>query len=359
MTTVDRYLARRTVGLLLRTLIAFVFLYVFIDLLTHRDLDIARFDVPWNIVAAYYVSFSPQIVFQVAPFALLVAALLVVGDAAQHNEITAMLAGGISLRRLMRAPVIVAFVFSLLILAVQETFGAAALAKSAEIEEDYFSANPDLERQGISWASLSGGWTCHINKFNRIALTGEDVIMHLHTEESVEQIEARRIYWDEDAGQWMLEDGVWLKFDPNVEVMAPSKIRQEAAPITESPDNLFAMEQSAETKTARELARDIMAARDRAIPTSAMQVAYYAKFAQPVLSFVMVFLAIPFAVRLQRGGIAVSFGASIVIAMIYIVLFAVSVSLGQAGRIPPMAAAWTPNIMFLATGLILFWRTPT
>ncbi len=359
MTIVDRYFARRTIGLLLRALLAFVVLYIFIDLLTHRDLDFAQFDVPWSIIASYYLSFSPQIIFQVAPFALLVSVLLVIGDAAQHNEVTAMLAGGVSLRRIVRAPVCVALIFSASLFTAQETIGAKALARSAEIEQDYFSSNPDLERRGISWAHLSGGWTCHINKFNRIALTGEDVIMHLHTDENVEQIEARRIYWDEVAGAWFLEDGAWLKFDAAVERMMQTAIRQREAPITESPDDLFAMEQSANTKTALELARDISSARNRAVPTSAMQVAYYAKFAQPALSFVMVFLAIPFAVRIQRGGLAVSFGASIIIAMIYVVVFAVSVSLGQADRIAPMTAAWAPNVLFLATGLFLLWRTPT
>ncbi len=359
MTMVDRYFARRMIGLLLRTLVAFVFIYIFIDVFTHRDLSIVRFDVPWKIVAAYYISFSPQIIFQVAPFALLVSALLVLGDAAQHNEITAMLAGGVSLRKLVRAPILVALVFSLALLAMQETIGASALARSAEIDDDYFSVNPDLERHGISWASLSGGWTCHINKFNRIALTGEDVLMHLHNETSVEQIEARRIYWDETAQAWYLEDGVWLQFDPDVEVMMPTAIRQQVAPIRETPDDLFAMEQSANTKTAFELARDIAAAKERAVPTSAMQVAYYVKFAQPALSFVMVFLAIPFAVRIQRGGLAASFGTSIIVAMVYMVVFAVSVSLGQADRISPMVAAWAPNVLFLATGLFMFWRTPT
>jgi lipopolysaccharide export system permease protein len=359
MTIVDRYFAKRMITLLIQSLIGFVFLYVFIDLLTHRDLDIIRYDVPWTVVLTYYISFSPQIVFQVAPFALLVSVLLVIGNAAQHNEITAMLAGGVSLRRLIRTPVCIALAFSASLLAVQETIGASALRRSAEIEDVYFSTNPNLDRPGISWANLSGGWTCHINKFNRIALTGEDVIMHLHTEESVEQIEARRVYWDEDALAWFLEDGVWLEFDADVAVMKPTAIRQQVAPIKETPDDLFAMEQSASTKTAFELASDIASARDRAVPTSAMQVAYHVKFAQPALSFVMVFLAIPFAVRLQRGGLAVSFGTSIVIAMIYIVVFAVSVSLGQAERLAPMAAAWTPNALFLAVGLVLFWRTPT
>ena len=56
--------------------------------------------------------------------------------------------------------------------------------------------------------------------------------------------------------------------------MLSTVIRQQVAPLKETPDDLFAMEQKATTKTALELARDISAARDRAVPTSAMEVAF-------------------------------------------------------------------------------------
>ena len=141
--------------------------------------------------------------------------------------------------------------------------------------------------------------------------------------------------------------------------MRPQTIRQQVAPIRETPDDLFAMEARATTRSAAQLANDIEAARERNVPIDAMRVAYHTKFAQPALSFVMIFLAIPFAVRLRGGGLAASFGTSIVIAMIYIVVFSAFVALGQAGRLSPITAAWAPNVLFLVTGLILCYRTPT
>ena len=73
----------------------------------------------------------------------------------------------------------------------------------------------------------------------------------------------------------------------------------------------------------------------------------------------MIWLAIPFAMRLRRGGLAISFGASIAVAISFLILFVIGMTLGHVDRLPPLAAAWLANGVFLAIGLVLFYRTPT
>lgn len=348
-------------GALLRAVFALCLVYVLIDLLTHRQIDIRKFDVPAGVVVQYYLNFLPDVLQRIAPFALLIASLLVLGDAAQNNEVTAVTAGGISLRRFVRVPIVLALLFALGLFAMNETIGTRAAAEAERIERAYFSSTVRSERKGISWTNLSGGWTCHIGKFNRIALTGEEVLMYLRTPDEVQQIQARRIYWDGEREQWFLEDGIWCRFDAGVTMLLPGdrRIRRQPAPFTEKPEALFALEKPAETRTAQQLKSDIESAEQRSIPAARLQVDYYAKFSQPILSFVMIWLAIPFAMRLRRGGLAIGFGASVAIAIAYLLLFSISTSLGYAERLSPPVAAWSANALFLAIGLILFWRTPT
>ena len=359
MKTLDRYLLRRMTGSLIRSLFALVSIYILIDLLTHRDINIAKYDVPAEVVVRYYIAFIPQILYRVAPFAVLITGLLVLGDAAQNNEITAVLAGGISLRRLVVTPLLVCLAFSVALFAFNETVGAVAAREANRIEKGYFSQKPEVQRKGVSWANLGGKWTCHIDKFNRIALTGEGVLMHADEDGVFEQIEARRIYWDETLSQWILEDGRWYTILDDVTAPPGLRIRQQTAPFNESPDELFALEEPMETKTSKELMNDILSAEKRAVPASTLWVDYHAKFSQPALSFVMIWLAIPFAMRVRRGGLGISFGISIVIAIAYLLVFSVTMSLGHADRLSPPIAAWLANALFFAVGAVLFWRTPT
>ena len=95
------------------------------------------------------------------------------------------------------------------------------------------------------------------------------------------------------------------------------------------------------------------------VPAQRLLVDFHTKFSQPAIAFVMVWLAIPFAIRVRRGGVAIGFGASVAIALVYLTLFGIAVTLGDAGRLAPSLAAWLTNLVFLAGGITLFLKTPT
>lgn len=361
MTILDRYLGTRLLATLIKVMASLVLLFILVDLLTHRRGDIARHDVPWLVVIQYYAAYTPTILYehQVAAFSMLIAALLVLGSAAQNNEVTAALAGGISLRRLVLVPIIISLAVAVGVFAMQETVGATARRQAETLEARYFSKG-GATRAGISWPDLTGNWTCHIMKFNRKALTGENVSMHSIRDDAVELIQARRIFWDPDRGKWMLEDGRWFTFFPknNWDYVVP-RITQRAAPIIETPEELFALEQAPETKTVAQLAADIRRAGRHGMPVQGHWTDFYAKFSQPALAFVMIFLAIPFAMRLRRGGLAIGFGVSIAIALAYLILFRIGMGLGHIERVPAPVAAWLATVVFLGAGLEMFRRTPT
>jgi lipopolysaccharide export system permease protein len=362
MTTLDRYFLQRCTVAVVKALFALVFVYILVDFLAGRQIEIRKHDVPFVAIIRYYAAFLPQIIGRVAPFAVLVSVLLVFGDAAQNNEVTAALAAGISLRRLTLVPMLAALGFSGLLFCLQESAGVAAARELSRIESNYFSRTNIKGRAGVSWARLGeGDWTCHIRKFNRAALTGEGVLMRSIRDDALELIEARRIFWDDAQGKWLLEDGQWNVFSPDSSqrVEPTRRITQTAAPIRETPAELFAANEAPETKQPWALADDIHRASDRGAPTGALWVDYYTKFSQPAVSFIMVWLAIPFALRIRRGGLAISFGTSIGIAVAFLLVFLVCVTLGKVDRIPPFAAAWLANALFMAAGLVLYYRTPT
>jgi len=363
MTILDRYFGARILSTLIKTLVSLVLIFVLIDMMTHRRSDIFKYEVPWHVVILYYTAFVPQILckFQMAAMAMLISALLVFGNAAQENEVTAALAGGISLRRLVRMPMIIAALLAVAVFALEELVGAKANHTVENIENRYFSKSTNNKRLPISWANLKGDWTCHIMKFNRTALTGEKVLMHSIRNDAVEQIQAHRIFWDPERNRWILEDGLWSIFDlTNPEWQREGfRITQWPAPMLETPDQLFALEEPADTKNATQLVADIRRAEHYDVPTHGAWTEFHAKFAQPTLAFIMIWLAIPFAMRLRRGGLAIGFGVSIVIALAYLILFRVTMGLGLVGRLSPPVAAWLANAVFFAIGLILFRRTPT
>lgn len=361
MKILDRYLGRRMAAAFLKTAVALVLIIIAADLVTHRSDNIIEFEIPWLVVAQYYLAMIPQILgqYQVAALSILIAGLMVLGGAAHDNEVVAALAGGIGLRRVMMMPAAVALMIALASLLMTETFGPVANRRAYAIESQFFANTKDNTREGVSWAHLSGDWTCHIGAFNRLALTGTDVLMDRITPDELVRIHAERIYWEPERGQWLIENGRRETFLRAQRLQRVERITQEPAPIQESPDDLFAIEQPVQTRTGAEHAAVIRAAEARNMPVESQWVYFHARYAQAALPFVMIWLAAPFALRLRRGGIAVGFGVSIAIALSYIIVFWVFMGLGVVGKLPPVWAAWSANLLFLATGLTLFKLTPT
>ena len=361
MKVLDRYIARRMAAAFVKTAIGLLLIIVATDLVTHRSDNILDFEIPWTIVAQYYLAMIPQFLgqYQVAALAVLIAGLMVLGSAAHDNEIVAMLAGGISLIRIMAMPAAVALLVAAGSLVTSETVGPAASRRAYAIEGQFFANTKENTREGISWAHLDGDWTCHIASFNRLALTGQDVLMDRIGPDELVRIHAARMYWEPERQQWLLENGRWETYNKLTNGKRTERITQRPAPIAETPDELFAIEQPVETRTGAELAAVIRAAEARNMPVQSQWVYYHARYAQAFLPFVMIWLAAPFALRLRRGGLAVGFGVSIAIALTYIIVFWVFMGVGVVGKMPPVWAAWAANALYLGAGLILFWRTPT
>ena len=362
MTVLDRYLAGRLLSTFIKVVLSLVLLVSLIDLVVTRQNVIVRYQVPWTVVLQFYLTFAPTILFEfhAAAISLLVAALIVLGRAAQDNEILALLAGGVSLRRIVRAPVLVALLVSFLVFAVQESYGVSASKLHRHIQGKFFSKVTDRTRHGVSWTNLGDGWTCHILKFNTRANSGQDVYLHAFRDKRLEEIRAKRIFWDESQSRWFIEEGRRAVFDQDKEwEIISTRITQEEAPFQEAPEKLFALSVSAQEKTATDLAKDIEDARSLGVPVRDHLVNYHVKFAQPALCFVIIWLAIPFAIRLRKGGIMISFGISTMVAIAYLVLFTLGAGLGYMGTLPPPVAAWTANVLYLAVGLLLFSRVPT
>jgi lipopolysaccharide export system permease protein len=362
MTVYDRYLLKNLFVTFAKVLVSLLLIFVVVDVITHRQDNIINYGIPIGIVLRYYLDFSPVVLFQyqVAAVAVLISALMVMGRAAQDNELTACFAGGVGLWRVARAPIFFALLTAIGAFVIEDQWGSKATENAYALESRYFLRASDSHRQGVSWTNLNGEWTCHIMKFNRKALTGQDVYLYSKSPEKVQEVRANRIYWDDASAQWILEDGRWVTFNPQVGwEQEIARITQTPGPFLESPQELFALEHPPETKSAKELLGDLHYAEALNIPVTVQWVSFHGKFARPAVCFLMVFIAIPFAMRVRRGGVAVGFGLSIAIALAYMLLYYAGIGLGYINTLPPFAAAWMANAVFACVAGVLCFRTPS
>jgi lipopolysaccharide export LptBFGC system permease protein LptF len=108
-----------------------------------------------------------------------------------------------------------------------------------------------------------------------------------------------------------------------------------------------------------ELSRQIAALEDSGYDTTRLQVAFHSKLAQSAAPLVMVLLGLPFAFQVGRRGSLYGLGVALLLVLFYWATNAVFNALGVETVLPPIAAAWVPNLLYGFAGsyLMLFVRS--
>lgn len=83
------------------------------------------------------------------------------------------------------------------------------------------------------------------------------------------------------------------------------------------------------------------------------------KFAFPLITFVMAILAIPFALTTARRGALTGVAVALGIAVAYTIVSSLFEAMGNLSQLPPLLAAWSPDLIFALVGGYLVLKVPT
>jgi LPS export ABC transporter permease LptF/LPS export ABC transporter permease LptG len=378
----DRYIAWAWVGHLALVLLAFVSIFVLADFMDLFD-DIQQNHVKGKVVFHYYGFFLFQIVFLVAPVAVLVSVLVTLGVLARRNEVTAMKAGGISVYRAV-APVIgMGLLASLLLYGLQEfilpiTNKAASMDKnvikgrppqsSDQFDRRWILASDDrfynydylVSRPGRRRPGLADGAAR-----TEFALYGFSIYdVDPDTWDLRERLYAGRATWNPDERTYDLERGWWRSTGPNpsfhtFDVETVRAVSDSPGGQIEPPSYFKREDRPSDTMGFGELRGHIRSLASRGFDVAKFEVQLHRKLAFPMVGVIMTLLGIPFSFVVARRGALYGIGISIVIGIVYWACLGVFEALGNNALLHPALAAWAPNLIFASAGLYLLLTLDT
>lgn len=352
----DRYIARSYLGKFALVLVAFWSLFVLVSFMDLFD-DIQVNKVKGAVVLHYYAFASPSIVQLVTPVAVLVAVLITFGVLARRNEVTAMKAAGISVYRVALPALAMGLLVSLLVFAASEY----VLPPMNRLAKEDFNVIKGRPRKTASlldrrWLLGNEGQVYHYDALSGSTLYGLTVYGISASKGSLRDIlYASRAVWN--GVSYDLERG-WRR---TLEGASPGfrEFPQVKTREIEAPDHFSQEEREPEMLRFEDLRKHIRSLQGLGLDVTPLRVKLHSKLAFPLVSLVMTLLGIPFSFVVARRGALYGIAASIVIAIIYWACLAVFDALGNNAYLPPLLAAWAPNLLFAAAGLYLMLTLDT
>jgi len=342
-------------------MVAFLFLF---EIFTFFELaeDIRRHNVSFVVVVNYFRYLVPYSVYQFTPLGALVAVLVTLGILSKNNEIVAFKASGISLYRLALPLFLAGLAIALALLVLDDTYLPYANQRQDAYRNIIKGKPPQTYTRPQRWIFGENSKIYNYDLFDpNLQLFGGLSVVELdpNTFQMKRRVFATRAQWLDNEKAWALESG-WVRdfSDGTVEKYTPFKVT--SLPELVEPPSYFNREViQAFQMSRRDLRRYIQGLQVAGFDVSSLTVQWHKKIAYPLIAPISMMLAIPFAIlvgsRGAIGGIALGVGIGIT----YWAIAALLEAMGGIGQLPPMLAAWSPDLIFFFLGLYFFLKMPT
>jgi LPS export ABC transporter permease LptG/LPS export ABC transporter permease LptF len=358
--TLDRYVIREFLKLLLLVLAATAVLFIVVDLTDTVD-DINAYEVPFEVVASYYRYLLLQVVNLVLPISVLIATLITFGALSKNNEVTAIKANGISLYRIALPVVVIAVVVAIFSYFFQDFVLPYSNQRVAELRSRIKGrVTPSAVSDERQWVFGKGRYIFSFLAYEDRTKTLSDVqVLEFHPEEFRM---TRRIAAEEarfDGTGWVFFNGWMRSFGDDGGSSYTPIARPVRLHYTERPAYFQVEAKLPDQMTWSELRRYVHNLKRLGYAAHEPTVRLWEKTSWPFISVIMALIALPFSFKMGKRGAMYGIGIALFLAFVYWVLFGLFTKLGEVGSLPAVLAAWSANILFGLAALYLFLRVET
>jgi len=310
--------------------------------------------------AEYFFFQVPVVAYRLVPILAMLAAILAISSLSRESEVVAMRAAGVSLYRIAWPILQAGMGLSLLLflfgeMVIPQFHHQADFIKQTRIR--HREANEKLRTRNI-WLRGEGGRIYYARHFVPASSTLEGVTWFDFdpTFRMVSRTDAQRMVWED--GRWRIENSVERHFLTGGEV----EVKHIATAVRTFPEGLKAFRRVKKRPgdmNLVELRRYIRRTAAEGGDVVKLRADLHAKLAQPFSVAILTLLAIPFSIHRPRsGGAGRSMALGLGLALAYWFLLQVGLSLGHAGKLPPVVAAWIANLFFIALGTYRLLHLP-
>jgi LPS export ABC transporter permease LptG/LPS export ABC transporter permease LptF len=368
----DEYVMRSYATNFILSLGAFALLYVvftFFELMG----DIVRNQTPFIIVGKYLFNLIPFIINAVTPLCSLLAVLITFGALNRASELTAMKATGISLYRVVAPILVLAAVLAAALFSFDESYLPDANRRQEQLRAQIKGKpaqtflNPD--RKWISGQTNKAGEPERIFYYqafdpdpDHYAFADLTVFeFDPQTFTLQRRIFAKSVRWDPSVNSWIFENGWQRTFTgENVCQGCYHPFTVSTFPeIHEQPGYFKKEYKLSDEMSYGELSHYIADLRQSGFDTVKLRVQLANKISVPFITLVMAIIAVPFAVSMGKRGGLIGIATAIGVGIAYLGIANLFSSMGDISSLPPLLAAWSPDLLFGIAGTYLLLRTPT
>lgn len=355
MLLIDRYILKLFLLYMLAGVLVFVTLFLTVNVMSFA---VQNPDASPTSLLKYHGYNLPLVIYQLIPVATLMATLFTLNTLNRTNELTALYSVGMGLARIA-TPILI----SVTVISVAAFFLADQVLPRMLQKRNYVEYVEIKKRPGL-YSTV---------KTNKIWFRTENILFNIKTLNPDGKAQGITLYYFDPSWNltqliaanevemkgnlWDLKKGLVTLFAAESSFPLTKSFDVKTITMNEDLKDIQSTANSSEIMSLSELSRFIDRNKEAGLETLRYEVDYHAKFGFAFAGLVMSLVGVPFSVsRTRSGGIFINLVICLGVAFLYWVSYSSSLTLGSHGVLPPVVAAWGPNILAALVAVFLLKR---
>ena len=347
------YLYRKIIPLFIGAMIFFAVVLNLVDLFmniaTYLQNNCSVHDI--LLVMFFY---TPKTFWYAIPVAMLFSTSYALSDMYANNEITALLASGVSLFRFTFPILLVGFVMTIGMFFFENNFVVGSYDKKTTLQNQLLNKISNENNKDVIVISEHGRIVYKAEHYIEAQRRLQNAYFIFRDDEKNLQaiIYTDLADWNEDTKVWNLQYPV--QYSPKDEkIVMTSASSDFINQLTESYEIFRKTNVDVEAVTAGEAKVYIDHLKKAGLPYNEELSEYYKKFSFPFIIFIVVFLSIGLTGRTRKNVLLISLASCISASVLYYVTMMVTMVFAKHGYISAFAGAWFPVIFYTMLSIIL------
>ena len=357
----DWYIIKKFIGTYIYAILLIISIAIVFDFNENLS-KFTQYHAPWRaIIFDYYANFIPYYSNLFSPLFVFIAAIFFTSKLAGNSEIIAMLAAGVSIKRLMRPYMLSCVVIAGLTFYLNSFVIPHGTVIRQNFETLYRNSKKNTSAEDIQ-LFVAKNTTAYIQNYDDQYKRGYGFsLVKIKNKKIVSHLTAMEIQYDTIADSkyhWKLSN--WkIRTLKGLKEHIQSGATKDTVLLMEPTDLVYSKGQQ-ETFTSPELLDYISKQTSRGSGNVVQyEVEFHKRIAMSFSSFILTIIGLTLSSRKRKGGMGLSLGIGLALSFSYIMLQTVSATFAIQDNTPPMLAAWIPNIIFAIVAYFCYRHAPS
>ena len=354
MKKIDLYIIRKFLGTYIFSIALIIAIVVVFDINEKIDALLAA---PLKAtIFDYYLNFIPYFLSLFSPLFTFISVIFFTSKLADNSEIIAMLASGISFKRLVVPYMISAAIIAGVNFVLNSYVIPQATSTRIEFQNQYIK-NKKVDYASNIQLQVEPGVIAYMSRYDNRTKTGYRFSLEKFDGKILKsRLTAQTVSYDTDQ-HWVVKNYVIRDFDEKREYLTRGS--QLDTIIAIEPSDFLISKYDSELMTTPELKTYITRQKQRGIGNIInFEIEYHKRFANTAAAFILTLIGVSLSSRKMKGGMGFNIAMGLLLSFSYILFDMVSSSFAISGSTSPQLAVWIPNILYIFIAVGLYLKAP-